>query len=88
MSVRKGNHKVSRGPGQRSHSVDDTNEQASVSWQLVLSEHQPRLRWWLVGATVWAQDERNPRKQVIVAPNVADLIQQQEIGPRAWRQMS
>ena len=68
--------------------VSNSTEVAPVGWQLILSERPVGLRWWLVGATIWAQDERNPLAEVIVAPNVADLIQRLELGLRAARKMT
>ncbi len=65
--------------------VNDSNTMsaASVAWQLSLDLPPKRFRtgrWWLVGASIWVANERNPRKQVVIVPDVASYLRAIETG--------
>ena len=67
--------------------VNDSTELTPVAWQLSLEAPEDE-RWWLVSASIWVASERNPRKQVIVAPNVPGYLRQIELGRKAARKLT
>jgi hypothetical protein len=73
---------MSRASERVANGVNDSTL-APVPWQLDLAPAD--THWWLVSAFIWASDHRNPRKQIVVAPDLPEYIQALEIGARANR---
>ena len=66
--------------------VDYSTELVPVAWQLSL-EAPGDERWWLVRASIWAANEHNPRKEIVVAPDVPGYLRQIELGREAARRL-
>ena len=63
--------------------LQHTTSAASVAWQLSLDPPRRTFRtgrWWLMGASIWVANERNPRKQVVIVPDVASYLRAIETG--------
>ncbi len=70
---------MSRSPEHVANEVNYSTKLASVAWQLSL-EAPGDERWWLVRASIWVANERNPRKQVVIVPDVASYLRAIETG--------
>ena len=76
----------SRSPEHVANEVNYSTELVPVAWQLSL-EAPGDERWWLVRASIWVANERNPRKQVVIVPDVPGYLRQIELGREAARKL-